>query len=126
MRFKVFVFLLLSFSLLSAGVHVLEETSNRIVVKITLDNMTIEEGSNFTYINVLDWTGEGLLGAPDLAFKILNIAIPPQGQIKTKILSQNVQRKILTKPVSPVPLIRKGGKTYDYIFEIDQDLYSRK
>ncbi|MBC8415117.1 MAG: hypothetical protein ISS80_03895 [Candidatus Cloacimonetes bacterium] len=125
MRFRVFVFLLLSFSLLSAGIYVLEETSERIVVKITLDDMTIEDGSDFTYINVLDWTGEGLPGAPDLAVKILNIAIPPHGYIKTKVLSQNVQRKMLNKPVSPVPTIRKGGKTYDYIFEIDQDLYSR-
>ncbi len=126
MRFKVFVFLLLSFSLLNAGVHVLEETSNRIVVKITLDDMTIEDGSNFTYINVSDWTREGLPGAPDLAFKMLNIAIPPHGHIKTKVLSQNVQRKMLNKPVSPVPTIRKSGKTYDYILEIDQDIYSRK
>ena len=126
MRFKVFVFLLLSFSLLSAGVHVLEETSNRIVVKITLDNMTIEEGSNFTYINVLDWTGEGLLGAPDMPLKMLNIAIPPNGLIKTKVLSKNIQRKMLIKPVVPVPIIRKGGKTFDYIYKIDQDLYSHK
>lgn len=126
MRFKVLVFLLLSFSLLSAGVYVLEETSNRIVVKITLKDMTIEDGSDFTYIHVSDWTKEGLPGAPALAFKMLNIAIPPHGHIKTKVLSQNVQRKILNKPVSPVPTIRKGGKTFDYIFEIDQNLYSRK
>jgi hypothetical protein len=88
--------------------------------------MSIEDGSDFAYIIVSDWTKEGLSGAPALAFKMLNIAIPPHGHIKTKVLSQNVQRKILNKPVSPVPTIRKGGKTFDYIFEIDQNLYSRK
>ncbi|MCD4797189.1 MAG: hypothetical protein K8R49_08490, partial [Candidatus Cloacimonetes bacterium] len=126
MRNYILVLLIITASLLNANYKVLERSPQRMVIHFNIKDFSISEGEDFTFVNIPNWTTEAVPGTPDLPFIILNVAIPPGGNIKTKLISKNRENYILTKPVSPIPRIQKGGKTFDFIYEIDSELYTKK
>ncbi len=126
MRKFILVLLFVVTALLNANIKVLEQTSERIIIKFDIKDFSISESKNFTFVNIQDWTTEAVPGTPDLPFKTLNVAIPPNGKIKTRIISKNIEKQTLYKTLSPVPRIQRGGRTFEYIYEIDAELYAKR
>ncbi len=126
MRKYIFVLLFVVTTLLNADIEILEQAPERIIIQFDIKDFSISESKNFAFVNIQDWTTETVPGTPDLPFKILNVAIPPNGKIKTRIISKNIQKQTLYKTLSPVPRIQRGGRTFEYIYEIDAELYAKK
>ncbi|MDO9577285.1 MAG: C25 family cysteine peptidase [Candidatus Cloacimonadales bacterium] len=116
--------LVISAIFMSAEMRVLERSSERMIVQIELKDYNFFETGDFTYIELNDWSRNLDRGAPDLPLKEMRFAVPPDGRANIMVISQNVVTKHLDKPVSPVANIVKGGKTNDYIYQIDPAKYA--
>lgn len=109
---------------LSAEMRVLERSSERMIVQIELNDYNLFEIEAFTYIELKDWSRNLDRGAPDLPLKEMRFAVPPDGEVTVSIISQKIVTKNLNKPISPVANIVEGGKTFNYIYEIDPAKYA--
>ncbi|HPR17038.1 MAG TPA: hypothetical protein PLD62_02215 [Candidatus Cloacimonadota bacterium] len=98
---------------LVAEVNVLSRSNESIFVQLTVDNYQFTESSEFTFINMEDWSYNAEVGGPSVPILILNVAVPPDGDISYRILNRTDEAIDLDKPVSPVPEIRQGKKTSD-------------
>ncbi|MCK4694824.1 MAG: hypothetical protein KAT74_03635, partial [Candidatus Cloacimonetes bacterium] len=126
MRKYILVLLFVVTALLNADIEILEQAPERIIIQFDIKDFSISESKNFTFVNIQDWTTETVPRTPDLPFKILNVAIPPYGKIKIRIISKNIEKQTLYKTLSPVPQIQRGGKTFEYIYEVNEELYAKK
>jgi len=118
--------LLLLFTVLSANIQILESTPTRLIVEIDLDNYSIQQEMDYTTVQFSDWLDSGIAGAPSLPIKVLNIAIPPDGKISAKIISQEIKKESLEKPIIPTLKIIDQGEMCDFIYERDEELYSKR
>ena len=118
--------LMLCFAVLSANLQILESTPTRLIVEIDLDNYSIQQEMDFTTVHFSDWLDSGIAGAPSLPIKVLNIAIPPNGKISAKIISQEIKKESLEKPIIPTLKIIDQGEMCDFIYERDEELYSKR
>lgn len=118
--------LMLCFAVLSANLQILESTPTRIIVEIDLDNYSIQQEMDFTTVIFSDWLDSGIAGAPSLPIKVLNIAIPPNGKISAKIISQEIKKESLEKPIRPTLKIIDQGEMCDFFYEVDEELYSKR
>ena len=123
---KIFLLIfVLSAFLLNGKIEILEQSRERSLITISVQGYQIHEDRNFTYINLENWTNTGEIGAPALPNKFINIAVPPQGNISVNIIYEKTSIKYFRLPLQPVPRIIKSGETSDFIFEIDEELFSR-
>ncbi len=117
---------MLCFAVLSANLQILESTPTRLIIEIDLDNYSIQQEMDFTTVHFSDWLDSGIAGAPSLPIKVLNIAIPPNGKISAKIISQKIKKETLEKPIIPTLKIIDEGEMCDFIYEMDEELYSKR
>ena len=108
---------------LVAEVNVLSRSNESIFVQLTVDNYQFTESSEFTFINMEDWSYNAEVGGPSVPILILNVAVPPDGDISYRILNRTDEAIDLDKPVSPVPEIRQGKKTSDEYLIINSEKY---
>lgn len=118
--------LMLCFAVLSANLQILESTPTRLIIEIDLVNYSIQQEMDFTTVLFSDWLDSGIAGAPSLPLKVLNIAIPPNGKISVKIISQEIKKESLEKPIIPTLKIIDRGEMSDFIYEMDEELYSKR
>ncbi|MDD3051129.1 MAG: C25 family peptidase propeptide domain-containing protein, partial [Candidatus Cloacimonetes bacterium] len=118
----IITFLLISFSLFSA-VRIIEEKPESIIIEISSDDLTLEEDEKFTKIVSKDFSVFGESGAPELPSQSFLIAVPPQGNIRYRIVSIQERNISINKPVSPAPKYIEGKNTSQALFEINEELY---
>nr|MDA3814463.1 C25 family cysteine peptidase [Candidatus Cloacimonadota bacterium] len=87
-------------------------------------NIFQEKGFSHLYFN--GFTNQQTPGKPELPYREFCIGIPPNGNIEVVITSIETETRKLENKLSPVPRIVPSGKTFDYIYEIDQDLYNKQ
>jgi Peptidase family C25/Propeptide_C25 len=116
--------LVISAIFLSAEMRVLERSSDRLLVRIELDDYNLLELGQFTFLEIDNWERNLDNGAPDLPLLEMNFAVPPDGKASFSIISQEVVSRNLNKPISPVANIVEAEKTFDYIYEINPTKYA--
>jgi len=112
--------------LLNGKIEILEHTRDRLLIKILVQDYQFREDLDFTYIDLENWSNDGETGAPALPYKLINVAVPPEGNISYKIISERTSIKHCKLPLQPIPKIVRSGETSDFIFEINEDLFSQK
>ena len=119
--------LLLLFPLvLNSKIIVLEETSEHVLLQFSIDDYSISQNGNYAFVHCENLSQPGEVGAPLLPMKMINIAVPPAGDIEVKVISKREEKLQLQRPIAPVPKIIEGKKTSDEIYEINSDLYGRQ
>ena len=109
--------------MLSGKMEIIEQNAEQILLRISVDEYSLNEFNEFTELSFPDWNFTLDVGAPNLPVKKINIGVPPDGDIEVNIVSTKITTKNILKPVSPVPGIVESGKTHDYIYNIDPQKY---
>ena len=97
--------------------------SNRYIIQIINDDYQISHDDSFTSISVSDFTHPPQSGTPDIPFLEFNVAIPPEGFVRTKLIQKQSYNVLLHSPIKPVPTIVPDGKTHQYTYPIDEEAY---
>jgi hypothetical protein len=110
---------------LSASVVQTKATTRQLSYRIKFPG-NINETGDFSELiaDPLLWSTTTTHGAPALPGKTLHIAVPPAGDLKisTRIVSQT--NILLDLPLLPVPTIIPAEKSSEFIYQINNDLYS--
>ena len=109
---------------LNAKIEILQQTAEIVVIKLKIDQYNIIETNEFTELSFPEWGYSQNTGAPNLPEKRMSVGVPPEGVIEIKVISSDVIFKTISKPVSPVPNIIESGKTFEYIYNINQQKYT--
>ena len=123
---KLILMLLLVLTLSSFGaVKQIRMTDTDLEYKVEFDLTKADDGS-VTHLNYLEpdlWTESDESGAPNLPYRILRIAVPPEGDINISYEILQSERDYLTNPVAPVATIIPDEKTSQFIYQINQAIY---
>jgi len=120
----ILVILAAIFSISASVVKTVNEP-DRLTYHVTFP-ASIIENQNFTEIDVdLDeWTISDIPGAPEMPYKTIRIAVPPAGRIQFNTRIIKSKTITLNYPLLPVPTIIPAGKTSDFLFSINESLYT--
>ena len=103
------ILFLLSTLMLSGKMEIIEQNAEQILLRISVDEYSLNEFNEFTELSFPDWNFTLDVGAPNLPVKKINIGVPPDGDIEVNIVSTKITTKNILKPVSPVPGIVESG-----------------
>lgn len=126
---KILILLLMtSITYLFAEVNVIHQSKERILLRINIENYEIASDGDYSYFRYSDWLSGNPAGSPDIPSKSIQVAIPPEGSVEYQIRPVRQTKVKLEKPIAPVPHIihRDEESTADYIFRIDEQLYSNR
>ncbi|MBT3168645.1 MAG: T9SS type A sorting domain-containing protein [Candidatus Cloacimonetes bacterium] len=115
--------LLLPFFLNSQNITVVEETAKELIVKIEIVDFQLNYGAEFAEITLENGLQNSEAGSPDIPFLNLNLAVPPNGNLRYSIVSQKKEKLKLQKPILPVAKIVKNSSTHDFIYHVDVEKY---
>lgn len=122
-KLVIVLIMMITLSVFANQIEIVKQSKSQIIVDIYVGEYEYHSDEKFTYLDLTGWTHRIDPGFPDLPFKVLNIAVPPGGDLDLKILNSQSEELRLTKPISPIPSIKSGSSTYDHIFQINEDSY---
>ena len=108
---------------LSANFNVKSTSLSKVVVNYKTDSYNIYLENGFSHLYFSDFTNQQTPGKPELPYREFCIGIPPDGDVEVVIRSIEKETIKLESKLSPVPRIIPSSKTFDYIYEVDQELY---
>ncbi len=125
--FLVWILLLLTTGLF-AGVTVVSETDNELVVDFTLDNYDVSREGDFTRIQTQSMVHPGDAGQPDLPYFTRRIAVPPGGSIRFSTDARKAIVQHLDAPLIPIPKIYQedANEVSRQSYEIDTEAYEEE
>ncbi|MCF7919292.1 MAG: hypothetical protein K9N06_05210 [Candidatus Cloacimonetes bacterium] len=108
------------------GVEKVRTTATELEFKVQF-NVELSLEGEFTHLNYIenDWTETDESGAPNLPYRVLRIAVPPEGDIRISYDIQDSEHKILMKPLLPAATIIPDEETSQFIYVINQAKYKR-
>jgi len=109
---------------LSAIFNVESKSLSQVFINYETDSYNIYQENGFSHLYFSDFTNQQTPGKPELPYKEFCIGVPPNGTIEVVITSIEKESIKLESKLSPVPRIIPSGKTFDYIYEVDQELYN--
>ncbi|NQT65715.1 MAG: hypothetical protein HQ554_06010, partial [FCB group bacterium] len=111
---------------LSADFNVESTSLSNLIFNYETESYNIYQEKGFSHLYFNGFTNQQTPGKPELPYREFCIGIPPNGNIEVVITSIETETIKLENKLSPVPRIVPSGKTFDYIYEIDQDLYNKQ
>jgi len=109
---------------LSANFNIETISSSNLIVNYETDLYNIYQENGFSHLYFNGFTSQLTPGKPELPYREFCIGIPTNGNIEVIITSIEIETIKLESKLSPAPRIIPSGKTFDYIYEIDQELYN--
>ena len=109
---------------LSANFNIESASLSKLVINYETESYNIYQENGFSHLYFNGFTNQQIPGEPELPYREFCIGIPPNGNIEVIITSIETETIKLENKLSPVPRIVPSGKTFDYIYEIDQALYN--
>ncbi|MEA2095112.1 MAG: C25 family cysteine peptidase [Candidatus Cloacimonadota bacterium] len=109
---------------LSANFNVESKSLSQVFINYKTDSYNIYQENGFSHLYFSGFTNQQTPGKPDLPYKEFCIGVPPNGNIEVIITSIEKETIKLESKLSPVPRIIPSGKTFDYVYEVDQELYN--
>ena len=109
---------------LSANFNVESKSLSQVFINYKTDSYNIYQENGFSHIYFNDFATQQTPGSPELPYKEFCIGVPPNGNIEIIITSIEKETIKLESKLSPVPRIIPSGKTFDYVYEVDQELYN--
>lgn len=99
-------------------------SSSNIIIDYKIEDYNIYHESGFSHIFIPDFTTQQKPGAQEVPYRDFNIGIPPNGEIEVVVNVIETEVIKLNNLLSPVPRIINSGKTSEYVYAIDQNLYN--
>jgi len=119
----ILILLIIPLALLGKS-DIVSMTASNIIVQQIAENISIFNEDGYSHIYIKDFTTRSTPGTQEIPYKDFNIGIPPNGRLEVNY--DVIEREVikLDKPLSPVPNIIESGKTFDYIYKIQPELYN--
>ncbi|MCK9433583.1 MAG: type IX secretion system sortase PorU [Candidatus Cloacimonetes bacterium] len=116
--------LLVSTMWIYAGITVVEQNANEITLDFVLDDYEIIDNQGYSSIRFVSGVYPEVKGTPSLPSLEFKVGVPADGFAEAEIVSSVKEQIRLNKRVLPVPTpISKEGMS-EYLYEIDENLYS--
>jgi len=112
--------------ILSANFNIQSTSPAKLNVNYEADIYNIYQENGFSHLKFNDFTTQQIPGKPDLPYREFCIGVPPGGDIEVIITSLEEETIKLESQLSPVPSIISSGKTSEYIYQINQELYDEQ
>ncbi len=109
--------------LLFSELKIISETKDQLIIEVLNEDFQFIETDDHFSIETSEWHSDLQPGAPDLPGRIINIALPPSGNLRISKLRQEIETIYFDKPIAPVPKIIENSSTHDFIFQIDEQKY---
>ncbi|MCD6176209.1 MAG: hypothetical protein J7K29_00055, partial [Candidatus Cloacimonetes bacterium] len=109
---------------LSANFNIETISSSNLNANYETDLYNIYQENGFSHLYFNGFASQVTPGKPELPYREFCIGIPPDGNIEVIITSIEIETIKLKSKLSPAPRIIPSGKTFDYVYEIDQELYN--
>ena len=109
---------------LSANFNLNSSSLTDLILNYKTENYDIFQENGYSHIYMQDFTMQQIPGQPELPYKEFCIGVPPNGNIEIVVKSLEKKTIKLETMLSPVPRIVTSGKTSEYIYDIDEDLYN--
>ncbi len=126
MKKCIFLLLALIPLTLSANFNIQSTSPAKLNFNYEADFYNIYQENGFSHLQFNDFTTQHTPGKPDLPYREFCIGVPPGGEVEVIITSIEKETIKLESQLSPVPSIISSGKTSEYIYQINQELYDEQ
>ena len=111
---------------LSANFNLNSLSLSNFIINYKVESYNIYQENGFSHIYIQDFTNQQTSGQPELPYKEFCIGVPPNGDIEVIVKSLEKETIELETMLSPVPMIITSGKTSEYLYQINHDLYDKQ
>ena len=115
---------LLLLTSLWAGTTITQQNSNQYRVLWEISDWELSSQGEFSTFRLSGFGVPDEPGAPLLPYDECKIAVPQDGIIEVSVLRSSSREMSLEKRLQPVPTIAGNGKTDEYLYIIDENLYA--
>ncbi len=110
----------------AATFDILSESSGQLVVKYRLGEYEIIDDGEYSFIKTAGTGHTTFEGAPMLPETVYYVAVPQNGSISVNLINSSSYSHSISSPVMPVPVVERGDKVSEYIWEINNNLYQTR
>ncbi len=123
-RILILFALLCALSGLTAGITVLEQSRDQLLLEFRLDQYELVRQGDFIRVSAPGLNYGSETGAPQLPWAEAKIAVPPGGSLRITVLSSSQRTEQLELPLLPVPRMEQN-EISEAFYEPDPGLYQR-
>ncbi|HNT52490.1 MAG TPA: C25 family peptidase propeptide domain-containing protein, partial [Candidatus Syntrophosphaera sp.] len=107
-RILILFALLCALSGLTAGITVLEQSRDQLLLEFRLDQYELVRQGDFIRVSAPGLNYGSETGAPQLPWAEAKIAVPPGGSLRISVLSSSQRTEQLEFPLLPVPRMEQN------------------
>ncbi|MDD4559400.1 MAG: type IX secretion system sortase PorU [Candidatus Cloacimonadaceae bacterium] len=116
--------MLFSIIWMQASITVVDQSSDEITLDFILDDYDIAEGPDFSSLRYREGAYPEIPGSPSIPTLEFKIGVPSDGSASATIISSTKTRISLNKRIKPVPTPISSEGISDYLYEINESLYT--